>query len=146
MVRMYNIIFKRLRRYGIFCISILVVANLYGCALLVFTGGAAAGVGVTYTLTNVAYKTFSSDYETVKRAAINTIKDMGISMDGSRRKESGGIINASTADLNIKINLTEITPDTTKVKVDAKRKKRLLLKDKATATEILRHMSKRLEK
>jgi len=139
-----DIIFKRLRRYGIFCISILAVANLYGCALLVFTGGAATGVGVTYTLNRVAYKTFSSDYETVKRATISTIKDMGISMDGSKKEKSGGKIYASTTDLNIKISLTEIAPDTTRVKVDAKKKKNFFLKDKATATEILRHMSEKL--
>jgi hypothetical protein len=56
------------------------------------------------------------------------------------KSENGRIINASTKELDIVINLEEVTLKTTQIKVDAR--KSIVLKDKATAAEIINQAGK----
>lgn len=117
-----------LRRYGTAFLFIF----LSGCTAVALTG---AGVGVSYSLTNVAYRSFSSPVDQVHSATIAALKKMGITITDDSESEAGRTITAETSELNIVINLERITSKTTQVKVDAR--KNVFLKDKATAAEII---------
>ncbi|MEJ2656287.1 MAG: DUF3568 family protein [Desulfobacterales bacterium] len=110
---------------------------LSGCAAIALTG---AGVGVSYTLSNVAYRTFSSPVDRVHQATIAALKKMGIKIIDDRKSENGRTITAATKELDIIINVEEVTAKTTQLKVDAR--KSILLKDKATAAEIIYQVGK----
>jgi Protein of unknown function (DUF3568) len=105
---------------------------LSGCTAVALTG---AGVGVGYTLSNVAYRSFSAPVDRVHDATIDALKKMGIHIIDDSRSGDGRTITAVTSELDIIIDLEKITSKTTQVKVDAR--KNYLLKDKATAAEII---------
>jgi len=112
---------------------------LSGCTAVALTG---AGVGASYTLSNVAYRSFSSPGDQVHHATIDALKKMDIKIIDDRKSEDGRTITAATKELDIVINLEEVTTKTTQVKVDAR--KRVVLKDKATAAEIINQVGKML--
>jgi len=118
---------------------------LSACALTplavpVAVSGSAAGIG--YTITNVAYKTISRPAANVEAALGRALKKMDIKE--TKREVSDGIVtvSAETAKLDITIELEKITPTVTKISVDAV--KSFLVKDKATATEIIVQTEKAL--
>lgn len=113
---------------------------LSGCTAVALTG---AGVGVSYTLSNVAYRSFSSPVDQVHDATIAALKKMDIKIIDDSHFKGGNTITASTKELDIVIKLEEVTPKTTLVKVDAR--KSVFLKDKATAAEIINQVGKILE-
>ncbi|MFQ5586889.1 MAG: DUF3568 family protein [Thermodesulfobacteriota bacterium] len=102
-----------------------------------------AGGGVAYTITNVAYKTFSYPIEEVEGANKKALEKMDIEVVERKHKEDKVKITAETKRLKIYITLEIITPATTKIKVNAKRM--VVLKDKPTATEIIEQTGKFLE-
>ncbi len=96
------------------------------------SGGAA---GVNYTLTNVAFKTISHPLADVEAALHRALKKMDIK-ETERKEEEGKVSIAAVAgSLTIYIDLEQITKTETSIKVNAE--KGFLLKDKATATEII---------
>ncbi len=103
----------------------------------------AGGGGVAYTVTSVAYQTFSHPFEEVEGAVHDALEKMEIETVGNEDIEDGIKITASTKKLKIYITMEKITPATTKVKVNAKRG--TFLKDKATAKEILVQVGRMLE-
>ena len=113
---------------------------LTGCAALVVTG---AGIGVSYTLTNVAYRSFSSPLNQVHEATIAALKEMDIKIVDDIKVVNGRSITADTMELDIVIDLERVTLKTTQIKVDAR--KSVLLKDKATAAEIINQVGKNLK-
>ena len=110
---------------------------LSACTAVALTG---ADVGVSYTLSNAAYRSFSYPVDRVHDATIAALKKMGIMIDDDASSESGVTITAETRELDIVINLEKITSKTTQVKVDAR--KNFFLKDKATAAEIINQVGK----
>lgn len=108
---------------------------LSGCGSLLVSG---AGGGVAYSMTNTAYKTFSHPINKVEASAHKAIERMAIKELETEKMEERIRITASTKGLRIYIDLEQITPATTRVRVNAKRG--FLLKDKSTATEIIRQM------
>lgn len=112
-----------------------------GCVPALVAG---AGAGVGYSFSQIAYRTFKADVSEVDSATHKTLADMGFTINGSRPNEKGKEVYASAAELSLVIVLERITPMTTKVSVNAKKK--FLLKDKATAERILDEMSKILDK
>jgi len=110
-------------------------------ALPVLVSG--AGGSVAYTVTNIAYKTFSYPIEEVKEATHMALEKMLIGEAGEEELEDGVKISATTKKLHIYIDLEKITPNTTKVSVNAKRG--AVLKDKSTATEIISQIENFLE-
>jgi Protein of unknown function (DUF3568) len=112
---------------------------LSGCTAVALTG---AGVGVSYTMTNVAYRSFSSPLDRVHAATLDALKKMGIHIVDDSKSEDGRTIVAETSELYIVINLEKITSKTTQVKVDAR--KNFFLKDKATAAEIINQVGRTL--
>ena len=118
-----------------------------GCELLPLAASpivvSGAGGGVAYTLTNIAYKTVSYPIGNVEAALKRALKKMGIK-EGERKSTNGVVtINTRTEKLVIEIELERVTPRTTRIKVNAK--EGLVLKDKATATEIISQTEKVLE-
>lgn len=99
-----------------------------------------AGVGVSYTLSNVAYRSFSSPVDRVHPATIDALKKMDIKVIDDSKSEGGRTITAATKELDIVINLEKVTSKTTQIKVDAR--ERVVLKDKATAAEIINQVGK----
>ena len=71
------------------------------------------------------------------------LKKMNIKIINDSKIEDGRTITAVTKELDIVINLEEVTSKTTQIKVDAR--KRVVLKDKATAAEIINQVGKNLE-
>ena len=110
---------------------------LAGCTAMAVAG---AGVGASYTLSNVAYRSFSLPVDRVHQATISALKKMDIKIIEDNKSEDGRTITADTEELDIVIDLEEVTSKTTKVKVDAR--KRVVLKDKATAVEIINQVGK----
>ena len=94
-----------------------------------------AGGGVAYTVTNIAYKTFTYPIEEVEGANRMALEKMGIEAVERKHKEDRVKLKAETKRLTIYITLESITPVTTKIKVNAKRMG--ILKDKSTATELI---------
>jgi hypothetical protein len=111
-----------------------------GCTAVALTG---AGAGISYTLSNVAYRSFSFPVDRVHQATIDALKKMDIKIIDDSKSEEGRTITATTKELDIVIHLEEVTSKTTQVKVDAR--KRVVLKDKATAGEIINQVGKILE-
>ena len=122
--------------------ALALISSAYGCAAVV-AGGAAAGTvaGIDYTYDNIAYKTFTADYERTFRAVLAALERMGILVKDSRVTAKGSEIRATTANLEIDIDLERISPKATRVSVNAK-KGPIFLKDRATATEILVQVGK----
>ncbi len=102
-----------------------------------------AGGGVAYTITNIAYKTFSYPINKVEAASHKALGKMHIVVVERSEEEDWVQISAVTKRLRIYISLEHITPTTTKIKVNAKRG--MVFKDKATATEIIEQTERILE-
>jgi hypothetical protein len=113
---------------------------LSGCTSVLVTG---ASGGVAYTMTNVAYKTVVSPIDQVEFANRLALMKMRITYVERMETGNGVQIVAETSELNIYINLEEITPKTTKIGVDAE--KNIILKDKATAVAIIEETEAMLE-
>jgi len=122
------------------CFVVFLLPLLAGCTAIVLTG---AGAGITYTLSNVAYKSFNFSLDRVHHATVDALKKMDIKTIDDYKTVDGRTIIAATKELDIVIDLEEVTSKTTQIKVDAR--KRVLLKDKATAAEIINQVGKNLE-
>jgi len=122
------------------CFVVFLLPLLAGCTAIVLTG---AGAGITYTLGNVAYKSFNFSLDRVHHATVDALKKMDIKTIDDYKTVDGRTIIAATKELDIVIDLEEVTSKTTQIKVDAR--KRVLLKDKATAAEIINQVGKNLE-
>ena len=115
-------------------------------AALLGTGGcgaallAGAGAGVTYTLHNVAQRTYKADTAQAENTARLALTELGFTIDGVKQNDGGAEIYASAEKLDLIVALERVTPKTTKVSVNAR--KRMILKDKATAERILDEMSR----
>lgn len=96
---------------------------------------AGAGGGITYTFTNIAYRTITRAPEEIERATLRAMEKMSVRVRSVRHREYDTEIFASTRKLSIQINLERMTPTLTRMKVNAK--KGLIFKDKNTAFEII---------
>lgn len=96
---------------------------------------AGAGGGISYTLTNIAYRTMARSVEEVEAAVLQAGSKMSLKVSGVRHKRHKTEIKASTRAHSIKITLERLTPTLTKISVNAKRG--WVFKDKTTAFEII---------
>lgn len=136
-----------LSRPPVMVVATLAVAmSLQGCAgglgltLLGIGASTGASTGINHTLGGIAYKTFtvpSDDLHAATLAALGAM-DMPVDKDEmSATPDTANIreITASAADREIDIEIEEVTPRTTRLRVVAS--KDVLFKDSATATEII---------
>jgi len=122
-----------------------IVPFLSGCAPVVVVGAAGAGAaGIYYTVSDSAYKTFTHPYKRVREALFEASRNMGIEMKSYVPISDGETFQGSTPQLKIEVTIRKITDKTTKVDVDVR--KEVLIKDKATATELLLQMDRVLQK
>lgn len=107
-----------------------------GCDPISLTAASlGAGVGISHTLGGIVYKTFTAPIKTVEEGSVVAMSDMGVKVVSRKTNEEGErVISASAKDRDIEILLEPLTPRTTRVRVIANNG---ILKDSATATEIL---------
>ncbi len=120
------------------------VPGLAGCAelgLAVPVAAAGGAAGVNYSLTNNAYKTMS--YSLADAALHASLNKMTIKETAIAREESKVTVSATAGDLAISVELEKITLTVTRIEVSAK--KDVVIKDKATAAEIIVQTEKNLE-
>lgn len=109
------------------------VAPLLPIALPAVIAG--AGGGISYTVTNIAYRTMTNPVEEVERGALRAAREMSLKVIKVERKELSVEIIARTRVHNISVVLERLTPALTRMSVNAKRG--FLFKDKTTAFEII---------
>jgi len=126
---------RRLKIIAFGAVLILFGVFQAGCEYAVTGALTGVSMGVAYLYTNVAEKTVSFDLDRMSRATLLALKKMGISIHDQSKAEGQRRIRAKAKDLDITIKLKEITHKSTKIKVNARH---VIIKDKATALEIIR--------
>lgn len=127
-------------RWGIpFLMAVFMLTQ--ACTPLLVLGSAAA-LGITYLSGNIADRTFTYERAQVWEATHVALDEMAITVVDKSQEESAWEIHAKTDELNIEITLDAVTPSMTKVVVNAARKS--LLRDMATATEIVAQINNQL--
>lgn len=125
---------------------------LEGCTAVAPTlfgagAGTASGTGVSYTIDNIAYKTFNVPADEVEEGTRQVLAKMEFPVFTVERDTSGVSILAKSAnaahELDIEIDLERLSPQVTRMRVVAKRG--FFLKDSSTATEIIVQTAKGLE-
>jgi len=94
-----------------------------------------ASGGVSYTFTNIAYATMAHPLDEVEKANRAALEHMRIRVLDMDESDNVVRLRAETRRLAIYITLERMTPNLTRIKVNAK--KYLLLKDKLTALKII---------
>lgn len=108
---------------------------LAGCDPISLTAlGVGASTGVSHTLGGISYRTFSEPLPRVKNASMRALQHMQIKVASSEKMNHGEEIKATAADRDISIELEQLTPATTRMRVTARNG---LIRDSATATEII---------
>ena len=93
-----------------------------------------------YILKSSASKTISHGFNRTKKALLIALRKMEIFVDEAVEIENGEEIVAKAEELEIKIQLQEITPKVTRITVVAG--KNIIHRDKATAQEIVYQTNK----
>jgi len=93
-----------------------------GCAALAISAlGAGAGIGIPYVLTDCADRTLNFSFEQVNRATPPILKKMDIDMVKQSSIKNGKRILASANELDITIDMEQVTSKATRVTVNAKK-------------------------
>lgn len=92
--------------------------------------------GVSHTLGGMVYKTFTASHAQVKKATYGAMARMQVKVVEAKREGSIERILARAGDRDIEVELESLTPNTTRMKVTAK-KDGGILRDGATATEVI---------
>jgi hypothetical protein len=113
-----------------------------GCAAVALTAAAVGGgIAANHQLGGIAYRTFTAPLPKVRSAAMDALKRMGIKPDGSEKIEFGERLSAKAGDRNIEIELEALTPNTTRMRVVAKKDGGMIV-DSSTAVEIIAQTEK----
>jgi hypothetical protein len=118
-------------------------AIIFALSLMTFTGcveilgvlGSGASMASEYILRSNASKTISHEFNRTKKALLVALRKMEIFVEEAQEIEDGEQIVAKADQLEIKIELKEITSKVTRITVVAG--KNILHRDKATAQEIV---------
>lgn len=123
----------------------LLAATTAGCDPVSLTAASlGAGVGISHTLGGIVYKTFTAPMKTVEDGSVMALRDMGVKVVSRSTNEQGErVINAAAKDREIEVLLEPLTARTTRMRVIASNG---ILKDSATATEILLQTERVLSK
>lgn len=126
---------------------ILIALSLFvltGCLEIISAVGASAYVTGEYLVSGAVTKTVSYDFGRIKKALLVALCKMKIYVDKASPIEDGEEIFATAEELEIRIELKEITSSVTRISVKAE--KNFLNRDKATAQEILQQTNSIAEK
>ena len=118
---------------------------LQGCAAIALTaGGLAAGQGIDHTLTGITYKTFNSPMNQLRLATLKTLHRLDMKVTGDSKTEEGRKILATAVARKIEIEFEILTRRATRMRVIVS--KGAILKDSATATEIIIQTAETLDR
>ena len=143
----------RSRTFSVFqgCAGLLLGMMTSGCGVVaagLFSAGAetASATGVSYTMDNIAYKTFVLPVDPLVKETFATLQTMGFPIENSESHVAGVHIVAhgpNTAHpMDIEIDLETLSQKTTRMRVVVKRG--VVQKDAATASEIIAVTTQRL--
>ena len=109
-----------------------------GCASV------ATPTGVNYTLDGIAFRTFSSPVEQMRRASLTTFRRMDMVVKSDDTLEDGGReLVVSAGDRTFHVELEKLTARTTRMRITATNS--WLWRDRSTAGEILVQTERALE-
>ena len=125
--------------------TVMLSVSLSGCDPISLTAASlGAGLGISHTLGGIVYKTFTAPMKSVEEGSVMAMGDMGVKVVSRKTNEQGErVISATAKDRDIEVLLEPLTSRTTRVRVIANNG---LLKDGATATEILYQTERVLSK
>ena len=129
-----------MKRVGSLLIAALLLFGLTGCMELLGAAGSGAVVTAEYILSGSVEKTMCFEYGRTKKALLVAFSRMEIVADRAIEVEGGEEILARANQMEIKVELREITPCVTRISVRAG--EGFLHWDKATAQEILAQTNK----
>jgi hypothetical protein len=129
-----------MKRVGSLLIAALFPFSLTGCVELLGAAGSGAAVTAEYILSGSVEKTMCFEYGRTKKALLVAFSRMEIVADRVIEVEGGEEILARANQMEIKVELREITPCVTRISVRAG--DGFLRWDKATAQEILAQTNK----
>jgi hypothetical protein len=119
---------------------VILLLTFTGCVEVLGALGSGASMASDYILKSAASKTISHEFMRTKQALLIALRKMEIFVDEAVEIENGEEIAAKAEDLEIKIQLKEITPKVTRITVVAG--KNIIHRDKATAQEIVYQTNK----
>jgi hypothetical protein len=129
-------------RPPVLCTLLVLAFALSGCAAAALTAAAlGGGVAANHQLGGIAYRTFTAPLPKVRTAAMAALRRMAIKPDGSEKIELGERLLAKAGDRNIEIELEALTPNTTRMRVVAKKDGGVVV-DSSTAVEIITQTEK----
>jgi hypothetical protein len=116
-------------------LAVLSVFLFTGCAGLLGTVGSGAAVTVEYVMTGAVSKTMCYEFDRTKKALLIALTRMNMMADTATQIEGGEEIVAKASELEVKVELKQITTNVTRISVRAGTG--FFSRDKATAQEIL---------
>jgi Protein of unknown function (DUF3568) len=128
-----------MRNVYIVLLILISATSLTGCVAAATT---AAGVGgsaaITHTINGITYRTFTSPPAKVRTATIRALARMQIQLvsDNMQTKSNIRLVTAKTTERKIEIQLEPISPNTTRMRVIAKKGTGIFY-DASTAEEII---------
>lgn len=118
---------------------------LQGCAAIALTAGSiAAGTGIDHTLTGITYKTFNVPVNQLRLATLKTLHRLDMKVTDDSKTEEGRKIIATAVARKIEIEFEILTRRATRMRVIVS--KGAILKDSATATEIIIQTAETLDR
>jgi hypothetical protein len=119
------------------CLALL----LPGCAALALSAlGAGAGVGIPYVVADCADRTLNYPYDQIYKATPEALQKLDIALLEKISTKRGEKFRALARELDITVDVEILTASATRVTVNAT--KNSLVKDKATAEEILNQIER----
>ncbi len=104
--------------------------------------GAGTSTAIGHGLNGTAYRTFTHTVDEVKAAALQTLRLMGIQVDGFETVENGQLILGSALRRSVEVELEPITSKATRMRVVTRNGS--IFYDSATAAEIVLQTEKAL--
>lgn len=135
---------RRAIRVGTVAGVVVIAALSSGCESLALTTFAiGASTGVQHTISGVGYRTFTLPAPKVKAAALAALAGMGIKVESTKATADGEVIKTATPDRRIELEIERISANATRLSAVAKH--RMVLRDAATANEIIAQTERMLE-
>ena len=125
-----------------FCLVLLILINTVSLSGCVAAATSAAGMGgsaaITHTMNGITYRTFTAPQSKVRFATIRALDRMQIKLisDSMQDKSNIRLVTAKSSERKIEIQLEPISPNTTRMRVIAKKGTGFFY-DASTAEEII---------
>ena len=123
--------------FGVLAVVLAICLAAGGCVPLALTAaGVGMATGVSHMLGGIVYKTFAAPQSKVQHATIAALRKMQIKVTETKRDDNKQLITARAADRDIDIEIEALTAQCD-THYRRRQKRRWLIRDSATATEII---------